>query len=142
MTEIENFDEHFFDIRKFRPKKGQVMARFCAIAELVEGQLKKDLLYLLTKVNRGGESAYKVMRKLGCAIEEDASRIPKEMAQDLLSGMTPEEVEQKPYKYTMEMFFYTDKKYVPNNPHWETIEIINQEIFDADGNIIYGKKDI
>jgi hypothetical protein len=38
----ENFDSYFFDVRKNGPKKGQVMAKFSAVAELVdEGRLKR-----------------------------------------------------------------------------------------------------
>lgn len=131
----ENFEEYFFDVRKHPPKKGQVLARFQAIANFVEGKMKQDIIYLLTEVNNSGESAVKVMRKLGCASEGDSIRIPREIAEDLSNGMSKEEVEFKQYKYLFETFYYTQPEYIPrDNPHWSTIEILNQNDFDESGD--------
>ncbi len=129
----ENFEEHFFDVRKHpRPKKGQVMARFTSMADLVEGRLKKDVIYLLTKVDGGGRSAAQVMRKLACAIEIDSYRIPREISEDLLNGMTEEEVEKKSYKYQLEAFYFTNRDIVPCNEHWSIVEILNKESFQEE----------
>jgi hypothetical protein len=111
------------------------MARYCATAEFVGGRLKKDIIDLI--VNRDkAEAATRVMRKLGCAVERDSIRVVKEIAKDLASGMTPQEVEDKPYKYGVEVFYYTKKEYVPDNdPHWSLIALKNlDEFLDAAGN--------
>ena len=36
------FEANFFDVRKHKPQKGQVMARYTAIAHLQDGQLKRE----------------------------------------------------------------------------------------------------
>jgi hypothetical protein len=119
-----NFHEYFFDIRRHRPKTGQVMARFEAVAELIDGQMKRDIVYLLSQGDKGGLSSQKVMRKLGGATEADSIRVPKEIATDLLNGMTVEEVYQKIYTYHYESFYYTERKNIPkNDPHWSIISI-------------------
>lgn len=130
-----NFDQYFFDVRMNSPKRGQVMARYAAMAEFVGGRLKKDIIDLI--VNRDkAEAATRVMQKLGCAVERDSIRVVKEIAKDLASGMTPQEVEDKPYKYNVEVFYYTQKEYVPtDDPHWSLIALKNlDEFLDAAGN--------
>lgn len=119
-----NFDQYFFDVRKHKPQAGQVMARFEAVAEFVDSQMKRDIVYLLSHGDKGGLSSQKVMRKLGGASEADSIRVPKEMITDLLNGMTVDEVCQKPYQYHYEAFYYTERKNVPkNDPHWSIISI-------------------
>jgi len=121
-----NFDEHFFDARKSGPKQGQVLAKFRARAELIEGHMKEQLVYLLKNMPNGGESCVKVMQKLGCATYSDSMRVPIEMAEDLLKGLSDDEVLHKPYEYDYEQFFYTRRENIPqNDPHWSVIEILN-----------------
>ena len=48
------------------------------------------------------------------------------MSEDLMSGMSVDDVMKKPYKFTVEMFFYTKKEYLPkNDPHWTTVSLLN-----------------
>ncbi len=129
-----NFEQYFFDIRRHKPQKGQVMAKYTAIAEFVDGLMKKNIIDLLHK--NKAEAAVAVMRKLGCATEKDSIRIVRELCDDLVAGMTPEEVEKKVYKYTLESFYYTQKDYVPlDDPHWSLINVKNlDEFLDAANN--------
>jgi len=145
MTEVKeetiinesNFNEYFFDVRKHGPKRNQVMARFSAVAEFVDGQMKKDIINLLTKMDSGSHSAVKVMQKLGCATYQDAIDVCLKMAEDLKEGLSKEdlsldevkdEVEKKVYPYHYEQFFYAEEQNVPkDNPHWAIIQIANLE---------------
>jgi len=131
-----NFNQYFRDCRNSRPEKGDVMAKFTAIAEFVDGRMKKDIIDLLYNKEDKVNAAIQVMRKLGCAAEKDAVRICKEICKDLFSGMKPEEVESKVYKYQMETFYYTKKEFVPiDDPHWSLIGIANlDEFLDRSGN--------
>lgn len=124
----DNFEDYFFDVRKHTPQHGQIMARYSAVAEFIDGQMKRDVIELLLKEGKA-EAAAKVMRKLGCAAEADSYRIPRQMAEDLLHGETVEQVAQKPYRYTLEAFYYTRKEYVPLDPHWTIIGILNLDEF-------------
>jgi hypothetical protein len=127
----ENFYEYFYDVRKSKPKKGQVMARFTAVAEFVEGRGKRDIMALL-KQDKAYQAA-QVMRKIHGAREPDCYRICREIAQDMLN-MSELEVEKKSYEFLIELFFYTQREYVPkNDPHWETIPLIH--IDSETGNI-------
>lgn len=124
-----NFTQYFRDCRISRPEKGDVMARYCAVAEFVDGQMKKDIIDLLMNKDKAF-AATQVMRKLGCANQKDAIKICRQVAEDLASGMTPDEVEKKAYEYELEVFYYTKKDYVPlNDPHWSIISIANLDTF-------------
>jgi hypothetical protein len=129
----ENFSQHFHDVRTNSPKRGQVMARYAATAELVDGDLKRDIIDMLC-LHEQIESVMKILRKLAGATEKDAIKIPLEMSRDLLT-MTPDEVAAKPYPYVCEFFFYTKKELIPVDPHWTCISIDNLEQFlDAADN--------
>lgn len=122
-----NFNEYFFDTRTHKPQKGQVMAKYTAIAEFGAGAEKRQMIDLLQKPDKAF-AATQVMRKLLCASELDAIRVPKEMAVDLLT-MTPQQVEEKLYKYVFEMFFYVKPEYIPDDPHWSSISLLNLDRF-------------
>lgn len=122
----ENFDVYFKDVRKNKPEKGQVMAKYMAVADLIDGRLKRDLIDLLLYHKKGSEAGPQVLRKLGGASDRDSLRIMREMAADLVDGMTEDQVAEKPYKFILEHFFYVDRKFVPtDDPHWSVIEILN-----------------
>jgi hypothetical protein len=125
-----NFEKYFRDCRISRPERGDVMARYSAIAEFVDGKMKQDIIHLLTNHDNKAIAATNVMRKLGCATESEAIRICKEVTEDLANGMTEKEVEEKAYRYKMEIFYYVKKEYVPeNDPHWTIISITNLDKF-------------
>jgi hypothetical protein len=119
----DNFHEYFHDVRTSKPKKGQVMAKFSAVAEFVEGRGKRDIMVLL-KQDKAYQAA-QVMRKIHGARVPDCYRVCREIAQDMLD-MPEAEVEKKVYEFGIELFFYTEKKYVPKgDPHWETINLLS-----------------
>lgn len=130
-----NFDQYFFNIKDHRPQRGQVIARYSAIAEFCAGPMKNQVIELI-RDDIKAEAASRILRNVLCSVERDSFRIPREMAQDLLNGMTEEEVRQKPYRYTIEMFYYTEKNNVPiDDMHWSVISINNlDEFLDATGN--------
>jgi hypothetical protein len=124
----ENFDQYFFDVRKNRPKKGQVMARYRAVADFINTPMKYDIINLL-KIADKILPATQLMRKFHGATDKDAVNVLLEMANDLLS-MSEEEVAKKPYKMVIEYFFYTKKEHIPeDDPHWECISIRNLDEF-------------
>ena len=134
MNEIEineeNFSQYFKDARNHNPEKGEIIAQYSASAEFVDGNEKRQFISLLTSTENKMEATAQVMRKLLFASELDAYKVPRQMAEDLLSGMTEDEVSAKPYKYTLEMFFYTRPENIPlDDPHWSTISVLNLEEF-------------
>jgi len=129
MIDQSNFDEYFFDVRKHPPRRGQVLARFRAIAEFVDGQGKKDIIYVL-KLGKAVQAA-EVMKKIHCAAEPDCYRVCREICEDLLT-MSEQEVEKKPYRFLLEMLFYTEPENVPrDDPRWEKINLTR---FDKETN--------
>lgn len=120
----ENFADYFFDVRINKPKPGQVLAKFKAVAEFVSGQGKKDIIYLL-KIGKV-QQAFMVMRKIHGAREEDCYKLLTDICEDLLE-MPDEEVENMVYEFVIELFFYTQKEYVPKSPNWETIQILEYD---------------
>lgn len=130
-----NFNQYFHDVRTNQPQRGQVMARYAATAELIDGGLKRDLIDILC-LHETPETVVKLMRKIGCATERDSWAVPLQMAKDLLSGEAPDDVAHKPYKFVCEAFFYTQKELIPlDDPHWTCVTLANlDEFLDAKDN--------
>lgn len=130
-----NFSEHFFDARRFGPKKGQIMAKFSSVAFFGAGQAKKDIIRLLQK-DKAREAA-QVMNKIHCAKEPDCYRVCREICEDMLSGMSPLDVEKKDYKFVLEAVYYTKRENVPeNDPHWTTLNVLE---YDEETNTFRSK---
>lgn len=130
----KNFHEYFRDTRTSRPEKGDVIARFTAMADFVDGRMKNDIIDLLYNKNKV-EAAIQVMRKLGSATEKDSIRVCREVCQDLANGMSIEQIVQKPYRYQIEFFYYTKKENIPiDDDHWSVITLANlDEFLDKSG---------
>jgi hypothetical protein len=125
-----NFSQYFRDVRNSPPHRGEVIAQYSASAEFVEGNEKRQIISLLSSTENKMEATAQVMRKLLFASELDAYRIPRMMAEDMVSGMSEDDVAEKPYKYTFEMFFYARPENVPkDDPHWSVISVLNLDEF-------------
>lgn len=122
-----NFEDHFFDVRKHGPKAGQVLAKFKAVAMFGNGPHKHDIISLL-KIDKA-QQASMVMQKIHHAKEPDCYRLCREMCEDLMSGMSDNEVAQKEYEYILEAFYYTQRECVPDDSRWETIQLLE---FDSE----------
>ena len=122
------FNENFLDVRRNNPKPGQIMARFSATADLVDGEMKRDVIRLLTTVDGGGNSAPNLMRRIGCSTEKDSYRVCREIAEDLSNGLSEEEVAEKFYRFSLEVFYYCKRECVPmDDPHWSVIQLLYRE---------------
>lgn len=130
IIDSSNFAEYFFDVRKFGPKEGQIMAKFSAVAIFGDGPEKRDVIKILRKDK--AEAAAMVMKKIHCAREPDCYTICREMVEDMLKGMSDDEVAKKEYEFILEAFYYTKREYIPKgDPHWETIDLVK---FDPETN--------
>lgn len=124
-----NFKNYFKDVRNNPMQKGEIIAKYTAFAEFVDGNEKKQILNLIKNTDKMNATS-QVMRKLLHASEIDAFKIPRLMAEDLCNGMSEQDVLNKPYKYKFEMFFYAKPENVPkDDPHWSIISVINLEDF-------------
>lgn len=134
-------EQKFFDVRTSRPKKDQVMARYSAVAYLVNSNEKRNLLDLIVKT-RKVEAAVQVARRIFHANDETAIDLVKSMLEDLyINKMTYDEVLKKDHKYILEMFYYAKPEDIPDDPHWEAISIVDTLTF-ADGSRIKIKSSI
>lgn len=130
VIDASNFNQYFFDARTHRPQKGQVMAKFTAVAMFGAGPEKRDIIKLM-KMDKAHQAS-QVMQRIHLAKAPDCYRLLREICEDLVSGMSEEEVEKKEYEFIMEAIFYTKKEYVPNrDPHWETLQTLE---FDPEKN--------
>ena len=140
-----NFKNYFKDIRNNAVQKGEIIAKYTSFAEFVDGNEKKQILNLIKNTDKMNATS-QVMRKLLFASEIDSLRVPREMAEDLINGMSDDDVLNKPYKYKLEMFFYAKPENVPkDDPHWSIISIINLEDFinknfDPEKNLEFNSK--
>lgn len=120
----ENFTQYFRDVRTNRPQKGEIMARFWAVAEFVNGPEKKELINLLKSENV--YQAVQSLRKLQGVVAPDCYRVCREICEDLLF-LPEQEVEEKSYRFMIEFFYYTQKQLVPKNKHWEVIKLLEYD---------------
>lgn len=120
-----NFDEYFFDVRTNKPKEGQILAKFSAIAVFGDGPHKHDVIKLL-KMDKAKQAAA-VMNKIHHAKVPDCYRVCREICEDMMAGLSDVEIAAKEYEYVLEAFYYTKREYVPNDSHWETIQILGFE---------------
>ena len=132
-----DFDEYFLDARNHGPVPGRVLARYSAVAEFINGEDKRDVVYLL-KIGQT-HAAVNFMKKKHGAMEPDVYRTCSEMSQDLLH-MTEEDVLNKPYSFRLEFFFYAEKEHVPlTDPHWEVLSVLS---YDKENNTFVSKIEI
>lgn len=130
VIDASNFNQYFFDARTNRPQKGQVMAKFTAVAMFGAGPEKRDIIKLM-KMDKAHQAS-QVMQRIHLAKAPDCYRLLREICEDLVSGMSEEEVEKKEYEFVLEAIFYTKKEYVPKrDPHWETLQTLE---FDPEKN--------
>jgi len=144
----ENFDQYLFDARKHKWEKGQVMARYKAKAEFIDTPQKRNVIDLM-KLDKA-VPAVQLMVKYHGATRLCAIQVLIEMCNDMLGGMSDDDVAKKPYDMTVEYFFYTKLEHIPKDPHWDCISVrgaqdvdadesgwaISAKIVDADGNEI------
>jgi len=125
----DNFSKYFFDVRSSKPHRGQCMARYTAMAELVDGNLKRDIIYLLSSTSKVSESI-QLLRKIALMGEEDAINIALDIARKLNDGQTSDDICEYPHEYKLEAFYYTQKEHVPkDDPHWDVVELTNLDEF-------------
>ena len=120
----ENFNQYFFDARHNKPKKGQVLAKFKAVAEFIEGPHKRDVIQLLV-MDKANEAVQVMERIHGCK-PPWSYRVLIEMSNDLLTESFSF-VEKHPYEMVIEHLYWTDKENVPISPNWETIDLISYD---------------
>lgn len=121
-----NFEKYFKDVRKkVKPEKGDVLACWRSSADFIDGWLKRNVIELLASNKTGAESAQKVMKNLVSATEKDSIRVTREMAEDIYHGVPMQEIFDKPYRFIIEMFYWVQPQYVPNDIHWSIIKTIN-----------------
>jgi uncharacterized protein YfcZ (UPF0381/DUF406 family) len=127
-----NFSEYFHSIKDNKPKKGQVLARYTAMADLVDGDVKDFIVNNLLNYDKGGNTVTQVMKYHCHATDEYASSVPLLMAQDL-QIMSVEEVKKKPYRFQLEYFYWTEPENIPKDDvHWECITVTKSEIAYAE----------
>ena len=128
--------EKFFDTRKHKPKKGQILASFRAVADFIDGKGKTDIIDLIKK----GQiyQAVQLMKKAHCVIEPDCYVVCRNISEDLLT-MTEKEVEKKPYQMIVNYTFYTERENVPvDDPRWQILPVLS---YDKETNTFVSKID-
>ena len=127
-----NFEEYFKDASKHRPEKGECLAIFRSMAELVNGDIKQEVILAVTTNEYGGQSAVQTLIKKCNMSYKEALRVCKEICQDC-TKLSDQEVLDKPYKFLFEKQYYANKDYVPkDNPHWQIVGLKNISIKDID----------
>lgn len=130
-----NFDQYFFDTRKHKPKPGQVLACYESMADLVDGNLKRDIIHLLMTKEQTATRCVALLQKLAGATDKSAVKVVKEMMTDLLSGKSTDEVAAKPYELQCRYYYYCYKQCMPtDDPRWWSTSLIDVRFTNEDGS--------
>ena len=126
-----DFPKYFRYTDTSEPEKGDIIAKFGAIAEIVGGADKDHLINVCLQPD-SAKAAAQVMRKVFNAAEWDVWGVPRQITEDLVNGMSVDDIKEKIYSYALELFFYTKPMYMPKpdeNDHryWSLIRIVNLE---------------
>lgn len=117
-------EEIFLDAKKNAPRPDDVMARFRAVADFVDGEDKTRVIDFIKFNPVGADMAVKTLKNRCGALPIDAARVAMQIAEDLVSGVSEEKIKQKPYKMQVEMIFYCKKEDVPEDPHWDLLPTV------------------
>jgi hypothetical protein len=129
----ENFHVYFSDVKKSKPQKGQVLAKYSAMAELIKGDDKNLLIKMLMEPDKAIAAA-KYMQSVLLATEGESFRVSREIAGDIIAEAKKDRnpwkrILSKPYRFQIEAFFYTWPECIPEDPHWECITLKNLDKF-------------
>ena len=114
------FEDVFFDARTHEPKPGQIVVCYNNSVELLDCPFKNKVIQAL-HTHGAAANAVNLLTKVGKASSLGAYYLCKEMANDLLLGDI-DAVRNKPYKYIVQLFFYTLPENFPeDDPHWSFI---------------------
>jgi len=120
-----DFSKFFKEAGRFPPEKGDVLAVFKACAELVDGQVKREVIRSLKEIQGGSRFAVQMLMKQCKMTYREAIKITKEICADL-QDMNDEEVLDKPYNFVYENKYFVKKEFVPtDSPHWEIVSLKN-----------------
>lgn len=141
MNDVEinesNFHEYFSDARTTKPKQGQILAKYVAVADFIEGDHKQHVIDLLKK-GRVTESVQVLTRIHGAKVPW-CYKVLRDMCEDLLKYSTPY-VEKNPYEMVVEYLFWANPEHVPkNDQHWQTLNVIE---YDSETNEYRSKIEI
>ena len=121
-----NFSKYFKDTKTNKPEHGDILVFYRSMADLVEGEMKNQMIDALFHENIGAQKAIQIFMKLGGATHKEAIKVVKSMNDDLIAGFSVEDVYKKSYSFLLELSFYTKKEFVPkDDPHWEVIQLKN-----------------
>lgn len=123
-------DGHFFDSRTHKLLPNQVMACYAATAYLGDSEDKKQLISLLRQKD-GVNAAIGYMENVFRADADHTIVVPKAILQDMMNGFTDEQILQKEYKYTINVFYNVEPEHVPDDPHWQICHILNKADYAA-----------
>lgn len=128
----ENFPKYFREAGKCKPEKGESLVIFRSPAELIDGDVKNDVIDHMLKNNFGAQHGIQVLMRNCSMSYSDAMRVCKEICKDMMV-MNKEDVINKAYKFVFEKMYYADKKYVPEDPRWE---IVNLKVVNAKESVL------
>jgi hypothetical protein len=124
----ENFSQYFRDAANTRPEPGECLAVFRAIAELVDGNLKQDVINKLQENKVGCQNSIQILMKHAGMDYKEALRVCKEITADLIE-FDCSHVLNKPYKFLYENRYFTKKEHVPkDSPNWYVVGLKNIDV--------------
>jgi DNA-cytosine methyltransferase len=120
-----DFNKYFFPATpSYKPVSGQVLAKYLACATFENGDEKQAVIRILSTNSQGFTAAKNLLMKTIFAEEKSCVKLLKNIVNDLKT-MSTEEVAAKSYPFIFNQFYWTNRKYVPDDPHWQIIDLLN-----------------
>ena len=123
----DKFNDYFFLADgKYKPVKGQVLVRYLTMATLEKGPEKETVIRLLSTNPNGFIPAKNFLMKTIFAEEKSCIQLLGAIMEDL-TFMSGNDILNKSYKFVLQQFYWTQRKYVPDDVHWQVIDILNSQ---------------
>ena len=136
MITEDNFTEFFHKAgSNYKPLKGQVLARFCCMADLVDGEIKKSIIdYVAKNSEKHFEMAGRILTRIINCSEKDSERVLNEIKSDL-SKIDIDKVYEKPYRFMLEQLYWTKMEHIPVSPNWSLVDVVYGTDYNIDFDI-------
>lgn len=122
----DNFHLYFFDASKHEKKPDQVKVRFRQHMSLESSPLKEEIIRYLAEIEGGVINAIRMLMDHAACSKEQAIKLCHEMIAFMYNSkrnhIDISSVIKAPFRYTVDMYYYTKPEHVPKDSRWTIVE--------------------
>lgn len=122
----DTFHLYFFDVSKHERQPDQIKVRFRQHMSLDESPLKEEIVRYLTEIEGGVINAVRLLVDNAACSKEQAMKLCHEMISFIYNpkrkSIDISGVIKAPFRYTVDLYYYTKPEYVPKDSRWTVVE--------------------